>query len=152
MQRKYLTIFEDLTEKIKADVWPVSTMLPSENHLTEQYQTSRETIRKALDLLAQKGYIQKIQGKGSIVLESDKFQFPVSGIESYTELTKKLKWDSKTRVHEITYIDASHELRKRLSSNLLDSVWKVVRSREVNGEKIILDKDYFSEKIGRAHV
>lgn len=146
MQRKYLTIYDDLVRKIEANVWPISTMLPSENKLTVQYKTSRETIRKALDLLSQNGYIQKIQGKGSVVIDMNRFSFPVSGIESYTELAEKLQLNSKTNVHTITYMDTENEITKLLKSDTAHSVWHVVRSREVDGERIILDKDYISEK------
>lgn len=145
MQRKYLTIYDDLVKQIEANVWPTSTMLPSENKLTVHYQTSRETIRKALDLLSQNGYIQKIQGKGSVVIDTNRFAFPVSGIQSYTELTESLNLNSKTSVHNIGYVHTENEFTKMLKSNPTDSIWSVVRSREVDGENIILDKDYFNE-------
>ena len=61
-------------------------MLPSENELTKKYNVSRETIRKALTLLLENGYIQKKQGKGSIVLDVKRFNFPISGLTSYKEL------------------------------------------------------------------
>lgn len=146
MQKKYVIIYHDLVKKIQTNVWPLSTMLPSENELASQYQTSRETIRKALNLLSQNGYIQKIQGKGSVVIDMNKFSFPVSGIESYTELTKKLSLESKTNVHKIGYVDSENKSVQFLKSNQPDSIWSVVRTREINGERIILDKDYFSEK------
>lgn len=145
MQRKYLTIYDDLVEQIQSNVWPVSTMLPSENNLAVQYETSRETIRKALDLLSQNGYIQKIQGKGSVVIDMNKFSFPVSGIESYTELAKKLKLDSQTKVHTIEYLDADNEFAELLKTKQSDAIWKVIRVRKVDGERIILDKDSFNE-------
>lgn len=146
MQKKYLTIYHDLAKKIQTHVWPVSTLLPSENELTVHYQTSRETIRKALNLLSQNGYIQKIRGKGSVVIDHHKFSFPVSGIESFTELTKKLNLKSKTIVHKINYLNPDNELMKRMDSEPSDSIWSVVRIREIDGEKVILDKDYFNEK------
>ncbi|WP_087974508.1 trehalose operon repressor [Oceanobacillus rekensis] len=146
MQKKYLTIYDDLVEKIQKNVWPISTKLPSENELTVQYKTSRETIRKALNLLSQNGYIQKIRGKGSVVIDINKFSFPVSGIESYTELTEKLQLKSKTKVHTIGYVDSESEIAQLLKSDTAESVWNVVRIREISGEIIILDKDYFSEK------
>src|SRR5699024_11616511 len=98
MQRKYLTIYDDLVNKIEANVWPVSTMLPSENQLSIQYSTSRETIRKALDLLSQNGYIQKVRGIVSIVIDMNRFSFPVSGVEIYTELTYNLHLHSNISV------------------------------------------------------
>ena len=48
--------------------------------LQNKYQASRDTIRKALLLLSQNGYIQKSQGKSSIVLDINRFNFPVSGL------------------------------------------------------------------------
>jgi pleuromutilin/lincosamide/streptogramin A transport system ATP-binding/permease protein len=48
MQKKYLMIYHDLVEQINNDMLPTSSLLPSEHDLAEIYQTSRETIRKAL--------------------------------------------------------------------------------------------------------
>ncbi|SES97203.1 GntR family transcriptional regulator, trehalose operon transcriptional repressor [Oceanobacillus limi] len=143
MQKKYLTIYDDLVDKIKAGIWPVNTLLPSENDLTNRYETSRETIRKALNLLSQNGYIQKVRGKGSIVLDAHKFSFPVSGIVSYKELTKQLNITSNTIVQELSYMETPSALQELV--NIEGNVWRAVRIREIDGEKIILDKDYFSE-------
>ncbi|WP_249872697.1 trehalose operon repressor [Oceanobacillus saliphilus] len=146
MQKKYLNIYEDLVKQIESNVWPVSSLLPSENDLTSHYNTSRETIRKALNLLSQNGYIQKIRGKGSVVIDSHKFSFPVSGIESYTELADKLQLETRTIVHSLGYLDTNHDIAKLLRSDPSDNIWDVERIREISGEKIIFDKDYFNEK------
>ena len=37
-------------------------LLPSERALCEQYQVSRTTIRQALHLLAQRGYVDGVRG------------------------------------------------------------------------------------------
>lgn len=42
-------------------------LLPSESVLQQQYRLTQPTIRQALLLLVQEGYIKKHQGKGSIV-------------------------------------------------------------------------------------
>ncbi|ASN07128.1 trehalose operon repressor [Virgibacillus necropolis] len=147
MQKKYLTIYQDLVLKIQDNYWPKQTMLPSENELTEMYTTSRETIRKALNLLAQDGYIQKIRGKGSVVIDINKFDFPVSGIVSFSELAEKLNLSTQTIVNELILLKADQSLQNMLHLNLTDKVWKVVRSREIDGEKVILDKDFLDEKV-----
>ncbi|MFB4168085.1 trehalose operon repressor [Virgibacillus sp. JSM 102003] len=143
--QKYLTIYHELVKKIQSNQWPESTKLPSENELTEIYSTSRETIRKALNQLAQDGYIQKIRGKGSVVIDTNKFDFPVSGIVSFKELVTNLQLPANTNVNELSIIEADQELQSKLNINLRDSVWKVVRAREISGEKVILDKDYFNK-------
>ncbi|MFD2046423.1 trehalose operon repressor [Ornithinibacillus salinisoli] len=145
MHKKYLSIYDDLVNKIHANVFPVNTLLPSENELTSSYQTSRETIRKALNLLSQNGYIQKIRGKGSVVLDVHKFSFPVSGIVSYKELANQLNLSTKTIVQDLGYVKNDHEVVQEIA-NTDERVWKVIRIREISGERIILDKDYFNEK------
>ncbi|WP_174615709.1 trehalose operon repressor [Virgibacillus ihumii] len=142
--QKYLTIYHDIAEKIKTNYWSKSTMLPSENELTAMYETSRETIRKALTLLAQEGFIQKIRGKGSVIIDVNKFDFPVSGIVSFKELAANLKQETRTIVSELERFEADKELQSKLQVGKRDLVWKVVRVREISGERIILDKDYFN--------
>lgn len=60
---KYLMIYQEISQQIERGEWAPGVQLPSENELAERYETSRETIRKALTLLAQRGFIQKIRGK-----------------------------------------------------------------------------------------
>ncbi|OZU89148.1 trehalose operon repressor [Virgibacillus indicus] len=146
MQKKYLNIYHDLVKKIEMNVWPAATKIPSENELSKIYATSRETIRKALNLLSQSGYIQKIRGKGSVIIGVNKFDFPVSGIISFKELTANLNLKAKTWVEELSLKDIDDEEIAGLKEPGHDNVWKVVRAREISGEKIILDKDYFSTK------
>ena len=91
MTNKYQLIFNTIVDQIKSGEILPNTLLPSENELKDQYDTSRETIRKALNLLAQNGYIQKVRGKGSIVIDINKFDFPVSGLVSFKELAEKMQ-------------------------------------------------------------
>jgi len=93
-----------------------------------------------LNQLAQNGYIQKVRGKGSIVLARDKFDFPISGLVSFKELAKKMGRPWETVVHELETVVAFSDLESKLGEREL---WKVVRSRKVDEESIILDKDYF---------
>lgn len=144
MQKKYIAIYNDLVKKIQSNVWPISSKIPSENDLAAVYTTSRETIRKALNLLSQNGYIQKVRGKGSIVIAINKFNFPVSGISSFKELAESLQMPSKTLVEELEFVGKDHEIHSTLNANQQDQVWKAIRVREISGEKVILDKDFFN--------
>ncbi|AST90704.1 MULTISPECIES: trehalose operon repressor [Sutcliffiella] len=146
MKNKYLMIYQQLVDLIKTGELKANTLLPSEHELKDQYDTSRETIRKALTLLSQNGYIQKVKGKGSIIIDVNKFDFPVSGLVSFKELAEKMGNTPKTVVHELTLEKPSDFIKQQLKLNNKDQVWKVVRTREMAGEKIILDKDYLVKK------
>lgn len=63
----YQSLYETLRQDILRGVFKPGDLLPSENVLQQQYRLTQPTIRQALSLLVQEGYIKKYQGKGSIV-------------------------------------------------------------------------------------
>lgn len=66
---KYFTLMEELKEKIISGRIQPGEKLPSENQFTIQYSLSRHTVRKALSLLEQEGYIEACHGKGTFCSE-----------------------------------------------------------------------------------
>jgi GntR family transcriptional regulator, trehalose operon transcriptional repressor len=143
---KYKQIFEDLSKKIQNATYKANTILPSENELAVMYSTSRETIRKALTLLAQKGLIQKLRGKGSLVLDVSRMDFPISGLVSFKELQSSMGREGiETTVHEfgLVNVNANENLSSIFAVSGDTEIWNVVRSRQIQGERIILDKSYF---------
>ncbi|GGB68125.1 trehalose operon repressor [Fictibacillus barbaricus] len=145
-KNKFQEIYQELSSQIQEGILRANTQLPSEHELADRYDTSRETVRKALNLLSQNGFIQKIRGKGSIVLETNKFSFPVSGLVSFQELSKSMGKSSRTTVHDFGLIEPDPFLQQQLQADSDELVWKVLRSRQIDGENIILDKDYFLKK------
>ena len=62
---KYYTLMEALKEQILSGTIKPGQKLPSENELTREYALSRHTVRKALALLENEGYITAQHGKGT---------------------------------------------------------------------------------------
>lgn len=147
MKNKYVEIYYKIVKDIQKGEYSSGDTLLSEHELSRHFETSRETIRKALNLLSQNGYIQKVRGKGSVVLDRDKFEFPVSGLTSFKELSERLGQSFRTHVHELTLSKGKAEVCTQLNCNPSSLLWKVVRSREIGGERIILDKDYIRQDI-----
>ncbi|KXZ40688.1 transcriptional regulator, GntR family [Alkalithermobacter thermoalcaliphilus JW-YL-7 = DSM 7308] len=146
MNAKYLNIYNEIVSQIQSGQLKKDTKLLSENDYMRLYDVSRDTIRKALNLLEQEGYIQKIKGKGSFVLDINKFDFPVSGIVTFKELAKMMNEKSRTILVSLDLDLADSFTMKKLNISSEDKVWKVVRVREIGKNKVILDKDYISEK------
>ncbi|GAB4425149.1 MAG: DNA-binding transcriptional regulator FrlR [Bacteroidia bacterium] len=69
MQRthQYKLLYDRLKREILADVYPVGSVLPSENELCATANLARSTVRQALAQLEAEGYIVKQRGRGSIV-------------------------------------------------------------------------------------
>ncbi|MFC6177579.1 trehalose operon repressor [Companilactobacillus huachuanensis] len=145
--KKYLTIYHDLLSDIQTKKYQSGEILPSNQQLVMRYHVSRETVRKAIQLLADEGYIQTIRGKGSLVLVKKRYLFPVSSIKSYKEIVDESGLDSVNRVLKIQ----DHVLvpeRLRFGSPEMYSQL-IVRERIVNGIPTILDYDYINEDVSK---
>lgn len=76
-QKVYSQILEDLQKK----KYPVGSLLPPEPKLEEIYGVSRTTVRRAVNQLAEEGYVLVKQGHGTIVLKN---RFPNETLEYST--------------------------------------------------------------------
>lgn len=64
---QYRKLYEQLRKHITKGVYKKGDILPSENELCSVNSVTRPTVRKALDMLANEGFITKHQGLGSVV-------------------------------------------------------------------------------------
>lgn len=69
---QYKLVYETLRKHIAGGLYKAGDLLPSENDLCRTYHVTQPTVRQALALLVNEGYIKKRQGKGSIVQEFPK--------------------------------------------------------------------------------
>lgn len=127
VELKYLKLMEIIKKKISGGEIRSGDKLPSENELSAQYSVSRQTVRKALSILENEGYIYAEHGRGTFCSDlvrhsgnskniavvttylSD-YIFPrvISGID--TVLTKEgysiiLKNTNNSRVQEARYLE-----------------------------------------------
>lgn len=66
---KYFKLMEDLKEQILSGELKAGDKLPSENELSAQYEVSRQTVRKALSILENEGFIYAEHGRGTFCSE-----------------------------------------------------------------------------------
>lgn len=64
---QYRKLYEKLRKLIEDGTYKRGDLLPSENELCAAHHLTRPTVRKALDMLVNDGFILRHQGKGSIV-------------------------------------------------------------------------------------
>lgn len=63
----YRSIVDDIKLKINTGVYQYGDQLPTELELKDLYNTSKATVRKALKILTDDGYIYAIQRKGNFI-------------------------------------------------------------------------------------
>ncbi|MDR1606612.1 MAG: trehalose operon repressor [Streptococcaceae bacterium] len=140
--KKYERILQDLENKITTKTYKERDLLPSENVLVNHYAASRSTIRQALKILEEKGLIQKQKGRGSVVIASDKLNFPISGLTSYKELQQSLGFESVTEVIYFEQEIVDPALATRTHFEIGTHVWHLLRLRKINGQAVVLDRDF----------
>jgi len=145
MEKKpqYQILKNDLRSQILSGVLKEGDILPSENELTAKYKVTRSTVRKALDLLVNDGYIIKKQGKGSIV----KLQRHSLGLLSFRGFSdvlgnKKLKI-STVLLQEPVLIHWPENFFYSLSGEeLAVKTYFISRLRFVNEDSVMLEYTY----------
>ena len=93
---KYEAIYRDILGRIEQNLYAAGDTLPGEYELMKIYEASRDTIRKALLLLAQNGYIYRNPREEEVLFWTDSamtFRFPVlSALRSLP-----IKWNRMCR-------------------------------------------------------
>ncbi|MBM7616552.1 GntR family trehalose operon transcriptional repressor [Weissella uvarum] len=140
---KYREIYSDLKQRLDAGEFEAGKLLPSDHKLMRDYHVARETVRKAMKLLAEEGYVQRLRGKGTIAIDQKQFHFPLSEITSYSELVQLEDLNSTNRLIDFETM----ELPAYFGADEKIPVYKIVRLRLVDGECDIIDYDYVSQAV-----
>lgn len=83
----YIQLKETIKASIKEGIFPSGEKIPTETELSEQYDVSRITVRRAISELCQEDYLVKKQGKGTFVKQK-KVQRKMEHLLSFSEACK----------------------------------------------------------------
>lgn len=144
----YKTIYDDLKIQIEEGNYAPQTLLPSEKKLIEIYNCSRNTVRRAINDLAQEGYVQSVHGKGVFVIYHPIHQamFAMGGIESFKESAIRNKLHARTRVAAFAEITCDKRVSKRTGFPVGEPLYYIQRVRYLDNIPSILDINLFSRK------
>lgn len=107
----YPAIVQSLRADIRGGVYPFQSLLPTEAQLCERFGCSHSAVRRALQELAAKGYVQARQGRGVTVIwkpERDETAgFATGGLETFPEMCAARGLEPKTELLAFERIAAS---------------------------------------------
>lgn len=145
---KYRKVYNDIKNQINHGVLAPKQELPSESELMQHYGFSKDTIRKALSLLEMDGYIQKQQGRNSIVLEHN-LSTPqiLSEIKTVGELNRPLTHQVKTTLTSLYIVQGEETLMRIFNVDDQIDFYRIGRVREIDGEAVEYEVSYFDRRI-----
>ena len=149
MKAIYNTIYQDLLDRIQTGEYPYQSLIPSESVLTERYGCSHNTLRRALGLLAQHGYVQPINGKGVRVIYQPRTRtrFEAGGIETFAEAAQRNHLSSQTEIQTFEHIMCDERLASMSGFVVGTHLIHIDRVRVLDGKPTILDRNYFLEEL-----
>lgn len=146
---KYMAIYKSLKERIHAGEFPQGSLLPSEYSLVEEYDCSRNTVRRAISQLSDDGYVQSVHGKGVVVIWIPERQslFSTTTIESMREAASRngMHYTTKVILFEEDVINKAMSLRTGFAIGT--RVWVIKRIRYLNDEPLIIDTNWLDRNI-----
>ncbi len=102
-----------LADPIVSGQWPPGTRIPTETALTESFQTSRMTVGKAIQSLANDGLVQRRRKIGTVVAERPQ-ERPVFEIWDIADIVARTGGTYQYRLIECRKLDDEPERREML--------------------------------------
>lgn len=145
---KYKEIYHDIKSKIASGALKTNQELATENELMAQYGVSKDTVRKALSMLELDGYIHKMRGKNSLVLEHGRTKNNyLSEIKTSDELNKEGDLEIITSLTSLYIVQGEEELMTIFKVDDTVDFYRVSRSRMIDGERLEYELSYFDRRI-----
>lgn len=147
MSSKYVQVYNALKKQIESGEYAIGEALPAEAVLQEKFRVSRDTVRKSLGMLENQGYIQKGRGRAAVVVERGAYNFPFAEILSFKELNAHLSRQTETEVENLEILSDRETIENLFEDDEEREVYDLLRVRLIEGERVIVDHDYFKRSV-----
>jgi GntR family transcriptional regulator len=146
---KYEVISSEMRKRIKDHFYPIDQPIPDEISLTKEFQCSRMTMKRALDILALEGLLYRKRGHGTFIVQSainnNKVNVESEEVIGLTKLLRNKKVTSKVIRFDVQF--PSEEVAAHLGIDTETPVYFIIRLRLVDGQPYVLEKTYMPTTI-----
>lgn len=139
-QPMYYRIQQNILGQIQKGSLKPGQQLPTEIELSQQYQVSRITAKRALDELVRQGRAFRQQGRGTFVAQTRIHD--ISGFGSFSEDVRSRGLEPGALVLKFEEIEADNETRARLQLNPGEHIYFLKRLRTANSEPVAVETAY----------
>lgn len=145
VKSKYEEIAATLRERIKTEVYQPGTLLPNQTDLVVEFEASRMTVKKAIEILAMEGLVYSQRGAGTKILNHSFWDKETSPVNEYGGLSKQMNdrhqnLKSKAILFEVEF--PNEQVQERLMLTPEQPVYKIIRLRILEGTPFILEHTY----------
>ncbi|WP_066890337.1 GntR family transcriptional regulator [Clostridium nigeriense] len=146
---KYVEISNDIRNKIIDGIYLPNEKLPYEKDICDEYNSSKMTVKKALDILVAEGLLVKRRGSGTFVKDINPKER--DNLIASTQFRGLSSFYANHKVESIilTYkvINPDKNISKKLLVNEEDFVYQIIRVRSVDGVYAVIEEMYMPIQI-----
>ena len=145
---KYGQLANIIQQKIEDGEYGGDKAIPSERELEEMYNVSRTTVRQALAMLSNRGYLYRDHGRGTFVVPK-KLQQSLHTLTSFSDDMRQRGLKPGQKILNIEYIEPTPKIRQSL--DLPADTTKILfieRLRLADNEPIGIHMAYLPIQIG----
>lgn len=140
---KYYKIYEELLSQIKKGEYKEKELFPSDTELVKRFKVSRGTVREAIKLLFQQGYLVREQGKGTFVTYK-KIQQDPDKLIGFTALMRQHNLKPSAKIIEKEIITPPANIRHIMKLKEEERVARIVRLRFGDDQPLIIERSCFA--------
>lgn len=136
-------IAEDIRKKVNEGYYVTAQKLPSEYDLADEYNISRLTVRKAINLLINQNVLIKLSGKGTYVIKPHEQKKGSSELIGFSEAARFYGDSPSTKVISVEQITTVPEkIAEALETTEMEEIIHVVRLRSLNEKPMTIENLY----------
>ena len=107
----YYKVKEDIKKKIEDNFYIIGESVPSEKGLMDIYNVSRTTIRQAVDLLVNEGFLERRRGLGTFAASPKVSMWELEELRSFSDEISRQGYLPKTTLMSIKKVIASKKVQ-----------------------------------------
>ena len=148
MQYRYEQVAEIIAAKIRNGEWQIGQKIPGEIELAREYGVGRSTVREPLNILTQKGMIEKRHGSGTYVTENKKImENPLLSLSSVGTMIKDAGYQVGSIFRSTTHELSTGHIQRKMNLSENDKIVVVNRARTADGQPVAFSYNVFPQKL-----
>ncbi len=143
----YQQLANNIKQKIHSGEYRVGQYILSERKMSEMYKINRLTVRKAIQTLVDEGFIEKIQGKGNVVIKEPSKKNIVFGENVSNSLSRSLiqkGFVNKRKLISLKKVSFPKDILLKFVGQ--NDMYELIRLTEIDEKPYALQICYFSTK------
>ena len=138
----YYQLYNKVRQKIEDSEWKPRQPIPSERELQEFYNVSRTTVRQAVSLLVNHGFLYREHGRGTFV-SPPKLKNSLHVLSSFSEDMRSRGMEPGQQILQIKWVEPTTKIRQQLElPDDRKTVLLITRLRLANDEPIGIHSAY----------